>query len=278
MKSRVITAIVGIPIVLLVFFFYNTIALNIAVSLISIVAVYEILHNTKYVKNLGVLIISIIFAGIVAFAHIGILKQLFKFIILLYMIFLLSILFAKHTVLKVQEILIAFTLSLLIPLSFASIVFIREIQPQIAIHSIVMIFLCAWISDTGAYFAGILCGKHKLAPIISPKKTIEGAIGGVLFCAIINVAFTYIYVSIMSKQGLQLEVQLVPLLLITVVGSVVGILGDLSTSIIKRQCQIKDFGYIFPGHGGILDRFDSVLFIAPFLYIVLQVFPVIKVM
>lgn len=279
MKSRILTAIIGIPIVLLVFFFYDTIGLNVAISLISIIGVYEILHSTKYVKNVGVLIVSMIFSAIIPFTHVGILKSMFTLIIMIYVVLLTVILFAQHSKLKFQEIATAFTCSLLIPYAFSSIVFIREIYPQIAIHSIVMIFLCAWISDTGAYFVGLLFGKHKLAPTISPKKTIEGAIGGLAFSVIINIGFTYIYADVMSKSNVDfnLEVQLIPLVIITLLGSIVGIIGDLSTSIIKRQCEIKDFGYLMPGHGGVLDRFDSVLFIAPFLYIVLEVFPIIKI-
>lgn len=278
MKSRILTAVIGMPLVLVVFFFYNTITLNIAVSIISIVGVYEILHTTKYVKSTGLLIASMIFAGVVPFTHMEVLKNIFILLIMLYVVSLLIILFIKHATIKFEEVAISFTCALLVPYAFSSIAFIREIQQATALHAVIMIFLCAWISDTGAYFVGLLFGKHKLAPTISPKKTIEGAIGGIFFCIIVNVAFTYIYADIVSKADLKLEVQLVPLLLLSLIGSIVGILGDLSTSIIKRQCEIKDFGHIMPGHGGVLDRFDSILFIAPFLYIVLQAFPVIKVL
>ncbi len=277
MKSRILTAIIGMPIVLIVFFFYNTIALNIAISAISIIAVYEILHTTKYVKNPALLITSMLFAGVVPFTQMGVLKEMFTVIVMAYIVILIVILFAKHSTLKFEEIAISFTCAFLVPYAFSSIVFVREIQTQTALHSIIMIFLCAWISDTGAYFTGLLFGRHKLAPTISPKKTIEGAIGGIFFCIIVNIAFTYIYADVVSKGDIQLQVQLAALLILSFVGSIVGILGDLTTSIIKRQCEIKDFGHIMPGHGGILDRFDSILFIAPFLYIVLQAFPVIKV-
>lgn len=277
MKSRILTAIIGMPIVLIVFFFYNTIALNIAISAISIIGVYEILHTTKYVKNPALLITSMLFAGIIPFTQMGVLKEIFTVIVMLYVITLIIILFAKHSTLKFEQIAISFTCAFLVPYAFSSIVFVRGIQSETALHSIIMIFLCAWISDTGAYFTGLLFGKHKLAPTISPKKTIEGAIGGVFFCVIVNIAFTYIYADVASKGDMQLQVQLAALLILSFVGSIVGILGDLTTSIIKRQCEIKDFGHIMPGHGGILDRFDSILFIAPFLYIVLQAFPVIKV-
>lgn len=277
MKTRIISAVVGIPIVLIILFFYNTIVLNIAVAIISILGVYEILHETRYVKNPAVLITSLIYAGIIPFTHQGEEKELFALILMIYVIILVIILFIHHSKLKFQEIATAFTCTLLVPYAFSSIVFVREIEPDIAIHSIVTIFLCAWVSDSGAYFTGVFFGKTKLAPTISPKKTVEGAIGGVVFCILINVIFTYVYVSIASNSTLRLEVQLLPLLIITLIGSLVGIVGDLTASIIKRQRDIKDFGKIMPGHGGILDRCDSVLFIAPFLYIVLQVFPIIKV-
>jgi phosphatidate cytidylyltransferase len=119
-------------------------------------------------------------------------------------------------------------------------------------------FVGAWITDTFAYFTGMLLGKHKLIPDVSPKKTVEGAVGGVVFCTLSFVVFGLLYNRFWLADG----DEAIPLLAMAIVGFVVSIvsqIGDLSLSLLKRKYGIKDFGKIFPGHGGVLDRFDSVL-------------------
>lgn len=119
-----------------------------------------------------------------------------------------------------------------------------------------LIFLIAWSTDTFAYFAGRAFGKHKLAPEISPKKTVEGALGGIFGATASTVAFSVFFVPELAKASI----------LIGMAGSVVSQVGDLTASMIKRHCGVKDFGKVMPGHGGVLDRFDSILFTAPFIY------------
>lgn len=125
-----------------------------------------------------------------------------------------------------------------------------------------MIFLIAWGSDTFAYCAGRLFGKHKMAPVLSPKKTIEGAIGGILGSALLNMGYSYIF-----KNELNLEIKDICLIgIIAVVGALVSMIGDLAASAIKREFEIKDYGKLIPGHGGVLDRFDSIIITAPIVY------------
>ena len=120
----------------------------------------------------------------------------------------------------------------------------------------------AWVCDTCAYFTGRALGKHKLVPKLSPKKTIEGAIGGIIGSVIVGAIIGYI---ISVREGLDARVILV-LVLITFVGSIIAQLGDLLASGIKRDHNIKDYGTLIPGHGGIMDRFDSVIFVIPCIY------------
>ena len=140
-----------------------------------------------------------------------------------------------------------------------------------------MLFLCfAWGGDTAAYFAGRAFGKHKLAPIVSPHKTVEGAIGGIFGSVLAGVVLTLVY-SFLSASHNVITIQVQPrhyaiLVVMGAIASVLGILGDLFASSVKRQVGIKDYGTIFPGHGGILDRFDSVMFIAPFVSIAVRYF------
>jgi len=132
-------------------------------------------------------------------------------------------------------------------------------------YTVILPFVCAWLTDTGAYMFGSLWGKHKLAENISPKKTVEGAIGGLFFSTIGSALYIYIMVAIMAKGTPMIQV-VVKFAVLGFFTSVVSQLGDLAASCIKRDFEKKDYGKILPGHGGLLDRFDSVLFAAPFVY------------
>ena len=118
-----------------------------------------------------------------------------------------------------------------------------------------LIFLCSWGCDTCAYCVGMLIGKHKMSPVLSPKKSIEGAVGGVAGAALLGVIYAA------ATQGKMAEYAL-----ICAVGALISMVGDLAASAIKRNQGIKDYGKLIPGHGGILDRFDSVIFTAPAIY------------
>ncbi len=143
-----------------------------------------------------------------------------------------------------------------IPVSFLY----RIIKLEDGIYIFILIFICSWIADTCAYFTGVTFGKHKLAAVLSPKKSIEGAVGGILGSMIIG----FIYGSIVGSY-LEKEMALI-FMVICMFGSIVSIFGDLAASGIKRNYQVKDYGHLIPGHGGILDRFDSMIFVAPLVY------------
>lgn len=122
------------------------------------------------------------------------------------------------------------------------------------------IFIIAWITDTFAYFIGIKFGKHKLTPI-SPKKSVEGSVGGFVACIVVVAIYGY-YVNTNYNVGIPYYAYIV----LAAVGSVISQIGDLAASLLKRSAQVKDFGGIMPGHGGAIDRFDSILFVAPIVY------------
>ena len=125
-----------------------------------------------------------------------------------------------------------------------------------------LVFICSWGSDTCAYCVGMLIGKHKMAPKLSPKKSIEGAVGGVVGAALLGVA----YAAIMNRTMTGADAGVLQYALICAVGALISMVGDLAASAIKRNHDIKDYGNLIPGHGGILDRFDSVIFTAPIIY------------
>lgn len=131
-----------------------------------------------------------------------------------------------------------------------------------------LIFLSSWGCDTCAYATGMLFGKHKLAPRLSPKKSIEGAIGGIIGASILG----GIYAAVFSSKLTAIDSQIIGYAIICGIGSVIAQIGDLAASAIKRNHNLKDYGKLIPGHGGILDRFDSVIFTAPAIYFLAAVF------
>ncbi|WP_434311264.1 phosphatidate cytidylyltransferase [Hominifimenecus sp. rT4P-3] len=131
-----------------------------------------------------------------------------------------------------------------------------------------LIFICSWGCDTCAYCVGILIGKHKMAPVLSPKKSVEGGIGGVVGAALIGV----IYASILREHITIFANPVLFVAILSAAGAVISQIGDLAASAIKRNYEIKDYGKLIPGHGGILDRFDSVIITAPIIFALMQVF------
>ena len=125
-----------------------------------------------------------------------------------------------------------------------------------------LIFICSWGCDTCAYCVGVLFGKHKMAPVLSPKKSIEGAVGGVVGTALLTVLYTYVF---RAQMGLGLR-SIVVLAIISMIAALISMVGDLTASAIKRNYDIKDYGTLIPGHGGIMDRFDSMMITAPIIY------------
>lgn len=146
------------------------------------------------------------------------------------------------------------------PVLFSFVMLTRELPH--GIYIVWMIFISSWICDTCAYLSGMAFGKHKLAPVLSPKKSIEGAVGGVLGSALVGGLFGFFVMErlIDSQQMTWI------MALIGAAGAVISQIGDLAASAIKRNHDIKDYGKLIPGHGGIMDRFDSVLFTAPVIY------------
>ncbi len=135
---------------------------------------------------------------------------------------------------------------------------------------VILIFLGAWMPDTFAFFSGKFFGKRKLIPSVSPNKTIAGAIG-----AVVGAVVSFLIYALILMYGFGFSVDLLPLVILSLVCGVMAQFGDLSASVIKRACGKKDFGNLIPGHGGILDRIDSLVFIAPIVYYFLRIFEVI---
>ena len=159
-----------------------------------------------------------------------------------------------------EQIMCAFFCVAYAPVMLSFIYLVRSLP--YGIYTVWMIFISSWICDTCAYVVGMLLGRHKLAPVLSPKKSVEGALGGVLGSAVVGAVYAIAVVeTVISDQQITWI-----FVLISSVGAVISQVGDLAASAIKRNHEIKDYGRLIPGHGGVMDRFDSVIFTAPMIY------------
>ncbi|MGI6269400.1 MAG: phosphatidate cytidylyltransferase [Candidatus Howiella sp.] len=264
MKKRLITAAVGLSLLAVLLFFRDTLVFDVAVILINVIALYEILYVTKYVKYLPLVGISAVYTVIAPFIYMGYIPVDINSLNVVYVMILFIATLIKHEVVQPQEVAFTFTMSML--LSYAFSCFSLVSHSENGLFFLMFALNCAWVSDAGAYFVGSAFGKHKLAPKISPHKTIEGAVGGVLSSMLVTVLLALIYPRIFNPGW---AASMPRLVLFTALLSVVGMIGDLTASYLKRSAGLKDFGNIMPGHGGILDRFDSLLVIMPLVYVTL---------
>jgi phosphatidate cytidylyltransferase len=207
----------------------------------------------KYI-GYGALLIYFMFFKIINKEYYIIYLSLLIVVALIYMV----ISYPKHSIIDVSLTLFS---TLYIGLLFGFVVSTRD--TEYGAFWVWLIAISSWGSDTFAYFTGIMLGRHKLAPKLSPKKTIEGSIGGLIGSAVLGYIYTVVYTHY-SFHDLRSYSWVV--VAIVIVASVISQFGDLAASAIKRFFNQKDFGYILPGHGGILDRFDSFLLVAPVIY------------
>ncbi len=265
MKQRLISAFFGIIVLILVLLGNQTV-FDVVVTLISSMAIYEVLGavGLKEKKTFTAFSVFMPIALMLAshFFEAYMLTVAFVFLA----VYLLIMLF-NHTRYSFSDVTTAFASAVMVSVPFLFVSMTRRLGNENL--DVLVILIGSWITDSCAYFSGYFLGKHKLAPTISPKKTVEGSIGGVLGVIIIMVAYAYVAGNIMN-----VSVNLVSAAIIGFVAGVVSQFGDLCASIIKREHNIKDFGNIMPGHGGVMDRFDSLMFVAPAVYYILKFFPI----
>lgn len=279
LKQRIITALLGLTLFFIVLFCYESIIYDIAISCVALLAVHELLLALKITKCIP-LTIGFMIGAAVPFIYPfravdGHSKVLFWCIWVAVLLLIgataIAIQFLGKKKITPKQHLFGFLTIILVPSLFYMLIMIRnEFGIYQGLYYTLLVFCCSWGADTGAYFAGRFLGKRKLAPKISPNKTVEGVYGGVASSLFFVSLITLIYYTVMQSSQ-SIEIHYLTLLFVAIVGSLIGVVGDLAASAIKRACQIKDFGSIMPGHGGVLDRFDSVLFVVPFIFVVLQV-------
>ena len=269
MKTRIIAAVALLPFLLGIVLFLPKICTAILFGLMAAIGAYELLHNTGLVKQNRLVWYAVVMALFVALwgntvmAYPVILLGILAFFALLF-----GELLHNHTQVSFQELAYTFVAGIILPYLLSAVVRIHS--QETGRHLILLPFVVAFLSDTGAYFTGRFLGKRKLAPLISPKKTVEGLVGGVI-TAILGVV---IYCVIL-KTSFAFKVNWLYVPVYGLLGSLGAVFGDLCFSVIKRQTGIKDYGNLIPGHGGIYDRFDSMVVVAPLVELLLLTIPMV---
>ena len=269
MKTRVIAAVVLLPLLLLVVLLAPKVTIAVLFGLMAAIAAYELLHGTGFVKELRLNIYTMVMAlWTCLWCGLDISYGWLLLGVLLFWTTLFAEVMFSGMKLTFQKLAVCFAGGILLPMLLGSLVRLHcTLDGRFYIF---VPFVLAFLSDTGAYFAGYFFGKHKLAPVISPKKTIEGVVGGVLgamvgmviYCLVMQLFFKY-------------QVNYGFALIYGFVGSLAAVFGDLCFSVIKRQTGIKDYGNLIPGHGGILDRFDSMMVVGPLAEVLILLIPVV---
>lgn len=273
MKQRILVAVVGIPLLLAVLCWAPDWATALLLAALSVIAAHELLTAvcgaekakrwTALPAVTGALVIAAVYFSGEHYADSPagtVLRWLIAAAVLA--LLLASVLtYGRPGALVLQDVCVMAVAGLVIPWAFSCMLQLRMLPHGAGM--VLMPLVAAFCSDSSALFTGMACGRHKMAPLVSPHKTVEGALGGIAGGVVGMVIFRIVFYFC----------TLVPLhigwcVVIGLVGALMGELGDLSFSVIKRQVGIKDYGRLLPGHGGVLDRFDSVLFAAPMIWMI----------
>lgn len=284
MRLRIITGVVGCAVALVVLLLLPSFVFNIAVAAVCGLAMWEMLIVTRFVGHRGLMAAGVIFSVIAPFL------LLFNRLVgsdmpalaamLIYAMAMAIIQIKYHETLPIERTGFVFFVSIVVSVALSCLSYLRGVHPagrdSDGVFYVMLTLLMPWVCDAGAYFVGTFLGRHKLCPTISPKKTVEGMVGGFVISVIASVLFGWLYQLFLQSQGVAATVELWQLGIVALLLAPLSVAGDLFASIIKRQCHVKDFGSIMPGHGGVMDRFDSLLFVAPVMFILVHYLPLIS--
>lgn len=269
MNKRTLSSAILVIIVATILIINNPIVYTVSVMALSFVGIYEYNKAFKtagyhpiewvgYTSCLGILLMGV---GIDADLKFMLAKILLPILVMLMFIYII----VKNLKVNIIDLAISFLSIAYIPLMFSFIKLILSMNSGRIL--ILFVFFGAFASDVMAYLIGCKFGKRKLCPIISPKKSVEGSIAG-----IVGVVVSYIVITLITNSFFGTEFNILYICGLAIIASIAGQFGDLAASSIKRFCNIKDFGKLMPGHGGILDRCDSIMFVAPIVYIFFKVY------
>lgn len=257
-KTRLISGIVLVAVALVLISIGGNVLLfsTLLISYIGMFELYRIFHVEKELPGLIGYLTATVFYCNVLFDFIPDMMMLILGCLVLLM-FAYVFTYPKY---KTEQLLAAFFGVFYVAVMLSYVYQTRMLAA--GAYIVWLIFLCSWGCDTCAYCVGVLFGKHKMSPKLSPKKSVEGAVGGVAGAALLTVIYAFVFKSAMGITTGQIGI----LAVISAVGALISMVGDLTASAIKRNYDIKDYGTLIPGHGGILDRFDSVIFTAPIIF------------
>lgn len=267
MKSRLLVSAIGVPLILLVILWAPIWVLALFLAALSGVAAWELM-NCVSAKRHGVLCTAAILGALFSAAYAYFKVYIGGELVVVYVIAVFAYAVFRGGEVKFQQIMAALFAMFIVPYSFAT--FLRLSAAGFHRGFLLLPLLFSFGSDTFAFFAGRSLGRHKLAPRVSPHKTVEGAVGGLAGDMLVGLAFAFVMNRFFSHT-----ISYGGIALLGLACSVAAQLGDLSFSLIKREFGIKDYGHIFLEHGGVLDRFDSVIFVAPVLGVVLGLLRVV---
>lgn len=268
LKTRIKTgAILTVVVLLFLHFSYVPYVLNIFAALLGTIGAYELFHAADCTDKLfpmwSALLLAAVFPFVMPFVP-G--NWLIISMLLIAAIFLFFIFAPQLESISFDYVWKPFASSLTISILYSAIPILRK--EKYGFYYVCLVILTSVITEIAAYFIGKAVGKHKVAPKVSPGKTIEGCLGGIFVTCVLVLALSIIVV---KRKGI--AIRYATFICYIVLASLIGQIGDLSMSLIKRTAGIKDFGNLMPGHGGVLDRFDSQLFIAPFTLMYSVLFP-----
>ena len=272
MLKRTITAIVLTLVVLPICIFSDTFVFPAVVAVLSFLTVYEMLGcigiRSRYCISLPAFLLAVAAPlSVRLFESQYVFTSFYTLVMFVYLVYLLACGVFSHGKIELELLCTAFTTVLYIITAFSAMILLRD--RSFGLYLLCMTLFGPWVSDVFAYLTGYLFGRHKLIPDVSPHKTVEGALGGVIFTSVAAVLYGYI----LARFDVSISfVGYLPLAFAGAVISIVSQVGDLIASYIKRRFGVKDYGVILPGHGGIMDRFDSVIGVVP-LIVILGEFP-----
>lgn len=257
-KTRLLSGIVLVILVIGVLYLGGYVTAG-AMLLLSLGGVFELLriyklHNTPI--GIATYLSTIIYYALLIFDK----NQFVMPLIIVFVLFVLGIYVTTYPRFTDKDAMAAVLAFMYVTVMLSYMYLIRDMSHGGAL--VVMVFVCSWVNDTCAYCVGVTLGKHKMTPKLSPKKSVEGLVGGIVGSAVVGALYGMFF----NKQVTAIDNAPVIFAVIGAVGAAVAVIGDLAASAIKRNNEIKDYGKLIPGHGGIMDRFDSIIFTAPIIY------------